>query len=397
MFVGFIEICSTSNFLTNLVKLSHEGKSLQILPRGALCAILRKKIFRGKRMKTLKKSLILILILAMLLPLAACGEDRLVTKQIFAMDTSMILKAYGKHADEALEAALGEINSLNISLDPENEQSMVYELNKRGYWGVVAKSQIAGLLKACKEYYTLTGGAFNPAVYPLVKAWGFIDGSYRVPSEEEIDELLKYIDFGLVEISAFPGEESYMIKTQYGMQISFAAIGKGYASDVVIDAMRARGVKSAIVSLGGNIKTLGTKPDGSMWTIAIQDPEAADGFIGYLKTADKAVVTSGGYNRFFIAQDGKTYSHILNPSNGMPADSGLTSVTVVCDNAAKADALSTALYVMGEAKALKLYRESKDFELILVTTDSRVVVTNGLYDYFSPDNPNYDFSYASSS
>lgn len=348
-------------------------------------------------MKIIKKSLILILVLALILPLSACGEDELVTKQVFAMDTSMILKAYGKNAEEALNVAIGEINSLNISLDPENEQSVVYDINKKGYWGVVAKSQVAGLLEACKEYYKLTNGAFNPAVYPLVKAWGFIDSSYRVPSEEEIIELLKYIDFSLVNISAFPGEESYMVKTQYGMQISFAAIGKGYASDVVIEALRAKGVKSAIVSLGGNIKTLGKKPDGSLWTIAIQDPDAADGFIGYLKTADKAVVTSGGYNRFFVAQDGKTYSHILNPSSGMPADSGLTSVTVVCDNAAKADALSTGLYVMGEAKALRLYRECKDFELILVTDDGRVIVTNGLYDYFSPDNPNYDFSYASSS
>ena len=348
-------------------------------------------------MKAIKKSLILILLLALILPLAACGEEELVTKQIFAMDTSMILKAYGKNAEEALNVAIGEINSLNISLDPENEQSMVYELNKRGYWGVVAKAQMAELLMACKEYYALTNGAFNPAVYSIVKAWGFIDGSYRVPEEEELAELLKYINFKLVEISSFPGEESYMVKTQYGMQISFGAIGKGYASDLVIEALKANGIKSAIVSLGGNIKTLGTKPDGSMWTIAIQDPEATDGFIGYLKTADKAVVTSGGYNRFFVAQDGKMYSHIINPSNGMPADSGLTSVTVVCDNAAKADALSTGIYVMGETKALRLYRECKDFELILVTVDGRVIVTNGLYDYFSPDNPNYDFSYASSS
>lgn len=348
-------------------------------------------------MKIIKKSLILILISAILMPLSACGEDEPVTKQIFAMDTSMILKAYGKNANEALNAAVGEINSLNISLDPENEQSAVYEINQKGYWGVVVKSQLAELLKASKEYYTLTGGAFNPAVYSLVKAWGFIDSSYRVPEESEIEELLKYLDFSLVDISSFPGEESYMIKTQYGMQISFAAIGKGYASDVVIDTLRARGVKSAIISLGGNIKTLGTKPDGSLWTVAIQDPEAADGFIGYLKIADKAVVTSGGYNRFFVAQDDKTYSHIINPASGMPADSGLTSVTVICDSATKADALSTALYVMGETKALKLYRESGDFELILVTDDGRVVVTNGLYDYFFPDNTGYDFSYASSS
>lgn len=348
-------------------------------------------------MKKIKKSLILILILASVLPLAACGEPELVTKQLFAMDTSMTLKAYGKRAEEGLNDAVGEINSLNISLDPENEQSMVHDFNKKGYWGVVAKSQIAGLLKACKEYYTLTNGAFNPAVYPIVKAWGFIDRSYRVPDEKELEELLKYIDFSLVNISAFPGEESYMVKTQYGMQISFAAIGKGYAADLAIEAMRSKGVKSAIVSLGGNIKTLGRKPDGSLWTIAIQDPDSGDGFVGYLKTADKAVVTSGGYNRFFVAQNGKKYSHIINPSNGMPADSGLSSVTVVCDNAAKADALSTALYVMGETKALKLYRECKDFELILVTDDGRVVVTNGLYDNFTPDNPNYDFSYASSS
>lgn len=154
----------------------------------------------------------------------------------------------------------------------------------------------------------------------------------------------------------------------------------------------------ANINLGGNVLAYGDRPDGTPWRVGIQDPARADeqnAFAGVLELTDSFAVTSGGYQRYF-EQDGKTYHHIIDPATGFPADSGLTSVTVVADcdvseadaySGAMCDALSTALFVMGEERALDFWRtwEWTPFELVLVTEDGRVVVTEGLADRFTLD------------
>ena len=125
--------------------------------------------------------------------------------------------------------------------------------------------------------------------------------------------------------------------------------------------MKGVGVKSAIISLGGDVQTLGIKPDGSLWSVAVQDPQNTGGYVGILDIAEAAVVTSGSYERYFT-KDGVVYHHILDPKTGYPADSNLLSVTVVCESGAFSDALSTALFILGEEGALEYYREYGDCE-----------------------------------
>ena len=148
------------------------------------------------------------------------------------------------------------------------------------------------------------------------------------------------------------------------------------------------GVTSALMSLGGNVMTLGVKPDGSSWTVAITDPFSPDSLIASLHVTDQAVVTSGNYEKYF-EENGKRYHHILDPKTGCPAESGLVSVTVLCENGAWADALSTACFVLGPDGALALRDDladqGTDFELILVTDDGRVLYTDGLADAFTPN------------
>ena len=316
--------------------------------------------------------------LLLLLPLLLCtGCGRSAEKReesLFAMDTVMLLTAYGENADAGLRAAAETIRELDALLSPERENSAVWRLN-RGE--PVSDAAVCALADTCREIYAASGGALDPTVYPLVKLWGFIGGDYRVPSDAEIAALLGSVDYAAVTVSADG------VSLPEGMLLSFGASAKGYAAQRAAEAMAAAGVESGILSLGGNVQTLGLRPDGKCWTVGVQDPAEPSAVLGTLSLgAGQAAVTSGGYQRFF-EQDGRTYQHVLDPKTGRPAESGLTGVTVVCADGARADALSTALFVLGEEGALSLWRETGSFELLLVTADGRVVVTPGLAPVFT--------------
>lgn len=346
-------------------------------------------------MKRIKKAVLILLCLA-LLPLSGCGEGKTYQKEIFAMDTYMTLTAYGKNAEAGLSSAVGVINSLAAMLDPEDEDSEVYALNHARGAAMVMPGQIVDMLNVAQTVSDRTGGALDLAIYPLVKAWGFIDGSYTVPTDDEIDLLLSEIDFDGADITAFTESGSYLVTIPDGTELTFGAIAKGCASDYAIAALRSAGVESAVVSLGGNVQTLGKKPDGSNWNVAVQDPNNTSSYVGIVSVGETAVVTSGGYQRYFYSKGGETrYHHILNPATGYPADNGLLSVTIVCESGVLADALSTALFVAGENAALAYWRTYGGFEMILVTDDGRVVTTSGLYDAFQTYGDSYTYEFAS--
>ena len=167
-----------------------------------------------------------------------------------------------------------------------------------------------------------------------------------------------------------------------GMQLDMGAVGKGYAADLACEALRARGVDSAILSLGGNVQAVGTRPDGTDWRIGIRAPWES-GNLGVLEISDAAVVTSGGYENYFEDEQGNLYWHILDPDTGYPARSGLESVTIVAREGRLGDALSTALFVMGAEAAEEYWRENGGFDMILVTGDGQVIITEGIAGRFS--------------
>ena len=161
-----------------------------------------------------------------------------------------------------------------------------------------------------------------------------------------------------------------------------------------IQAMRDAGVTSGVVSLGGNVQTLGKKPDGSDWNIAVQDPNDTGSYLGYLTVGETAVITSGSYQRFFT-EGGQKYHHILSPKTGLPVNNGLLSVTIVCEDGTMADCLSTAMFVLGPQAALNYWRTYGGFEMVLVKSDGHVILTNGLYGKFTPNGDNYVVQYES--
>ena len=169
-------------------------------------------------------------------------------------------------------------------------------------------------------------------------------------------------------------------------------IAKGYASDRVAQVLKQYAVTGAAVSLGGNVYVCGQKPDGTNWSVAVQDPKKTDAYAMTLDLTDVFAVTSGGYQRYFTDADGTVYQHILDPRTGYPAQTDLLSVTVIGQNGTMADAYSTALYVMGEQAACDFWRQSGGaFDLVLITADGRVLYTPGLADHISQKGADYDF------
>ena len=303
--------------------------------------------------------------------------------QVIAMDTAMVLTAYGKESTRAVYDAEEEVRRLDALLSRTSGSSEVSMLNGAGGEMVPVGAEICTLIQTAGDFTEATGGAFDITIAPVVSAWGFTTDSYQVPDREALQTLLESVGMEHVHLSGGSA------RLDPGTMIDLGGIAKGYTADRVAAIFQEHAVPRGKVELGGNILVIGDKPDGTAWRVGVQDPkhpDEADGLVCVLNLTDAFAVTSGSYQRYF-EQDGKRYHHIIDPATGCPADSGLTSVTVVADsargNGTMCDALSTALFVMGEDKALDFWRSGVyDFQLVLVTEDGRVVVTEGLKDGF---------------
>lgn len=335
-----------------------------------------------------------LLALCMTLTLCACGEDKYEQSSVYAMDTYMTLTAYGKNAAAGLTAAEGVIRSMDSMLDPEQSSGTVYQLNHAAGKEVVVSGQIAEMLSTAKEVYDRSKGALDLTVYPLVKLWGFEDGKYYVPEYSAIVEARKRRCFNTLTLTSYPVSGSYTVSMAADGEISFGAVAKGCAADYAIEAMRNAGVDSGIISLGGNVQTLGLKPDGEKWKVAVQDPNNQADYVGVLEVGEAAVVTSGSYQRNFTSDDGTFYHHIIDPSTGSPANNTLVSVTIVCEDGTLADCLSTAMFVLGRSAALNYWRQYGGFEMVMVTRDNEVICTSGLIEEFTLANSGYTLSFS---
>ena len=295
------------------------------------------------------------------------------TATFFAMDTAMDFTVYGDAA--LLDEAETLIGSLEEQVSVTDEHSDIYAIDHTGSGSLSGNA--AELMEQALELCRRTGGALDISVYPIVRAWGFTTGSYQVPDEETIQSLLPLVDYTQIQYDAATG----VVTLPEGMEIDLGSVAKGYAGQLAAQMLREHGVQSALLNLGGNVQTVGAKPDGSPWQIGIKDPQGEDAMM-VLSVEDQAVVTSGGYERYF-EQDGQTYWHIMDPSTGHPADSGLLSVTIVGKQGIICDGLSTSLFVMGLEKAADLWAQSCDFEAVFVTASGKVYITEGLQDRFA--------------
>lgn len=322
-----------------------------------------------------KKSVPAILA-ALLLLLTACKakEPEPYQTQFMAMDTIMTLTLYGGDAQSAAALGVQRVQELEALLSVTAEGSEIHRVNCAGGQPVELSEDTRKLLEDALALCAATDGALDVTMYPVVRAWGFTTGEYRVPDSAELSALLGHVDYTSVSL------EGSALTLPAGMELDLGAVAKGYAGEQLMELFAGAGVTSAIVELGGNVQALGARPDGSPWRVAVQAPEG--GYAGALEIADKAVITSGGYQRYF-EQDGVTYCHIIDPATGRPARTGLASVTVVADRGVRGDGLSTALFVMGRERAEAYWREHPGFDFILLGEDGTAAITEGLEDCFS--------------
>ncbi len=322
-------------------------------------------------------------------------------KDLFAMDTFMRLQAYGGRAGEAIELSVRELERLDALLSAENPESEVARLNREG--GGQVSEDTAVLLARSLELWEKTGGAFEIALYPVKRLWGFDREVHSLPEEADIEAALLLSDSGGIVFSpAGEGGEASVSFLAEGMAIDFGAIAKGYASARVREIYRSCGV-TGIINLGGNVQTVGTKENGASWRVGIRMLPVSDaengiewlpentpgvreavewGYAGVVDAADEAVITSGAYERYFVL-DGTAYHHILDPENGYPADADLVSASIVCSDATLADALSTAVFVMGREEAERFWRDSGlDFDMILLDREGKIFITEGIEGRF---------------
>ena len=307
----------------------------------------------------------------------ASSENREpMNKNFLAMNTYNTFTVYDDVSADVLDSAEALLKEMEHLWSVTDEQSEIYAVNHAGGQSVTVSDRTAELLRFALEMSERTDGDLDITTYPILTAWGFTTDSKQVPTDEQIAQLMQYVGFDKVSLS----ENTVVLLP--GMEIDLGAVAKGYACDLVTEDLKSKGVTSALVSLGGNISMIGSKPDGSDWKISVEHPENRDS-LGLLSLSDVSVVTSGAYERYFEDENGNRYGHILDPSTGKPAQSGIASVTVVGKESRVCDALATAFFVMGLPAAEEYVREYGDVDFLLLTDNGEIYLTDGLKDRFT--------------
>ncbi len=320
----------------------------------------------------MKKLISLILVVIAAASVCACTPQE-AHDSLTAMDTFMKFDIYGGTSEWAMKSVINTVKELDRELST-TETGDIGMLNKYGDHNIsdVSRKPLARALELCGELE----GSLDITVYPLVKEWGFISGDYKIPSKSKINELLKNVDYKKVRL-----DKTGAVLPK-GTEVDLGAIAKGYAADKCREDLREEGAKSAILDFGGTILAYNKKADGKNWNVAIADPDKNSDWFGYLSCHDTVVATSGGYERSFKGKDGKTYIHIIDPKTGCPVQNELKSVSVISEDGTRADALSTALFVMGKDKAIEYYKSKKNFDFIMLTKDNKLYISKPIDDSF---------------
>jgi thiamine biosynthesis lipoprotein len=326
--------------------------------------------------------------------LTACGG----TPELYSessdlyLGTVVTLSAYNR-SDEIFSSFFTAIADIDRRMSVNSPESEISRVNQGGAVGAKISADSYALLALSSDISRASDGAFDVSIGAVSALWKDEFGAFgKLPDDGILREKLRSVNYRDI---AFLDENTVRLNRQ-GAMLDLGAIAKGYACDRAVEALEAKKVKSALVDLGGNIYAHGLKIDGSKWTIGIKSPIVGEnGIVCALELSDRAVVTSGGYERYF-EKDGIIYCHILNPKTGYPAENDLLSVTVVGTSSAICDALSTACFVLGFSEGLKLLAEYAGYEGIFITDRHVVYATDGLDEALLPMDDRFAFRTAAS-
>ncbi|MCG1011878.1 FAD:protein FMN transferase [Tepidanaerobacter sp. GT38] len=305
------------------------------------------------------------------------SEEKPVTKTNFMLDTLISIQAFGPNATDAINKAFERIDDIEKKMTSKADFSEVISINEmagRDFYKVSPDTFF--VIKKGLYFSNLSEGKFDITVGPLVKLWGIGTEHARVPSKAEISKILPLVDYRQIELDE---KNNSVFLKRPGMSIELGGIAKGYAADEAVKVLRQNGVKHGTVDLGGNIIVIGTKPDGKLWKIGIQNPffKTRGSIVATVEVADKTLVTSGPYERY-IEKDGKIYHHILDTRTGFPVENELMSVTIIAESSIDADALSTTVFAMGLEEGMDFVESIENIDAIFITKDYKVYTTSGV-------------------
>lgn len=297
-------------------------------------------------------------------------------RMLYVLGTIVQFKVYGENAEKAVDEAVDRLSEIDDKMSVFKEYSEISDINMRaGVRPQKVSKDTYFLLKKSVEYSKALGGAFDPTIRPIVDLWSIGTDKECIPEKEDIEESLRLVNYKDI---IFNDEEGSVMLRHKNQRADMGGIAKGYAADEVRNIFIRNDIENAIIDLGGNIFVLGSKPDGELWNVGIQNPfETRGEYIGIVSAKDKSIVTSGNYEKYFM-KDGKKFHHIIDPRTGYPSESEIISATVISDNSIDGDGLSTGLYILGTDKAMKFVEAMKGIEAIFITENKKVYTTSGI-------------------
>ncbi len=309
----------------------------------------------------MKKYFILVLVLF------AMGCSPRIEESRELLGTVVTISAYGAGSGD-LQAAFSEMERIELLLSSYNNKSEVYRLNENSLIEDPSDELIYNIKQAV-YFGNISNGAFDITVQPILDLYAeSFREKGRAPSGKEIKETLILVDSKDILLM-----DNMILFRKEDMKITLGGIAKGYAIDRAIRLLENRGVTDALVNAGGDIRAIGTKPD-QRWQVALQNPRDKNEFITIIPIADRAVATSGDYERYF--DENKSFHHIVDPRTGYSATE-LMSVTIMADTAMEADAIATSVFVLGEEKGMELIESLDGVEGLLITEEREMIRSSG--------------------
>jgi thiamine biosynthesis lipoprotein len=304
----------------------------------------------------------------------------------FALNTICVVMLYDQARDDVYDAIFARIHEIERRMSTFLPDSDISRVNAAaGIEPVQVHDDVFFVIQRALELAEFSGGAFDLTVGPLTFLWGITGDTPRVPSQEEIDAVLPLVNWRYVELDS---EQRTVFLRYPGMVLDLGAIAKGYAADEAVAIVREARLERALIDLGGNVVTFGIKEDRTPWRVGLQNPLGDRGeFIGVISGWDMTVVTSGVNERYFT-HEGQHFHHLFSPFDGFPARTGLLSATIVTEVSMDADALSTAIFVLGYERGSALIEPLEGVEAIFVFEDRSVRITRGA-DFVLVD-PNFN-------
>ena len=321
----------------------------------------------------MKKSRLLLYLLSVyILILSGCSlkTQEPISKTGIYFDTVIQIDIYDSNDTGLLDQCFEQCQVFEQTISRTIETSEIYKINHANGKPIEVSDITLDLIQKGIEYGDLTDGKFDITIAPLMELWDFKNNTGNIPKHADIEEALSHVNYKNIVIDG-----NKVSLTDPKAAIDLGGIAKGYMADYLKDYLISEGVESALINLGGNILTLGSKPDGTSFNLGIQKPFDKQGTaITSVKVTDSSVVSSGIYERYFEV-DNTLYHHILDTTTGYPCDNNLLGVTILSEKSVDGDALSTSCFVLGLDDGVKLIKSLEGVEAIFITEDYELIDT----------------------